>query len=265
LIFVRSGRESKGKLEGKTILVTGGASGIGKATTIKCAVEGARVALCDVQDQFGKEIVDRLKRKGYAVEFYHLDVGNEIEVREVMDKVARELGEGQIHGLANVAGVVLEEDAKPVHEGSLETWERAIHVNLYGTLFCSKHAIPYMLKAGGGSIVNVSSATALIGLPGVGYTASKGAILAATRNMAIDYAKFNIRVNAVVPGFIDTPLLQRVWSVTPREAEEILKTIPLGRLGKPEEVANVIAFLLSDEASYITSATIVVDGGYTAK
>ncbi|MEM2714533.1 MAG: SDR family oxidoreductase, partial [Candidatus Bathyarchaeia archaeon] len=117
---------------------------------------------------------------------------------------------------------------------------------------------------GKGSIVNISSLTALIALPGVGYTASKGAVLAVTRLCAIDYAKHNIRINSISPGFIDTPLLQSIWKEAPEHAKELLKSVPLGRLGRPEEVASLITFLLSDEASYITGANIIIDGGYIA-
>ncbi|MEM1586590.1 MAG: SDR family oxidoreductase [Candidatus Bathyarchaeia archaeon] len=252
-----------GKLEGIVVVVTGGASGIGRATAIRCAQEGARVAICDVQDNLGKNVEENLNKMGLTAKYYHVDVTSEREVEEAFRYIVSDLG--LIQGLVNAAGISnAKYDARPIHEGRLEVWEKIIRVNLFGVLLCTKHALPYMIKAGKGSIVNISSLTALIALPGVGYTASKGAVLAVTRLCAIDYAKHNIRINSISPGFIDTPLLQSIWKEAPEHAKELLKSVPLGRLGRPEEVASLITFLLSDEASYITGANIIIDGGYIA-
>jgi len=250
-----------GRLNNMVIVVTGGASGIGRATVIKCAQEGARVAICDVQDNPGKEVEEDLNKVGLTAKYYHMDVTDEEEIERAFRHIVSDLG--LIQGLVNAAGIADPKfDTKPIHEGRLDVWERVIRVNLLGVLLCSKHALPYMIKAGKGSIVNISSLAALTALPGVGYTASKGAVLSVTRLCAMDYAKYNIRVNSISPGFIDTPLLQSIWRETPEHAKELLKSVPLGRLGKPEEVASLITFLLSNEASYITGVNIIIDGGY---
>ena len=250
-----------GRLNNMVIVVTGGASGIGRATVIKCAQEGARVAICDVQDNPGKEVEEDLNKVGLTAKYYHMDVTDEEEIERAFRHIVSDLG--LIQGLVNAAGIADPKfDTKPIHEGRLDVWERVIRVNLFGVLLCSKHALPYMIKAGKGSIVNISSLAALTALPGVGYTASKGAVLSVTRLCAMDYAKYNIRVNSISPGFIDTPLLQSIWRETPEHTKELLKSVPLGRLGKPEEVASLITFLLSNEASYITGVNIIIDGGY---
>ncbi len=198
---------------------------------------------------------------GLTAKYYHMDVTDEEEIERAFRHIVSDLG--LIQGLVNAAGIADPKfDTKPIHEGRLDVWERVIRVNLFGVLLCSKHALPYMIKAGKGSIVNISSLAALTALPGVGYTASKGAVLSVTRLCAMDYAKYNIRVNSISPGFIDTPLLQSIWREMPEHAKELLKSVPLGRLGKPEEIVSLITFLLSDEASYITGVNIIIDGGY---
>lgn len=251
------------KLRNMVVIVTGGASGIGKATAIKCAQEGARVAVCDVQDNLGKETEESINKEKLLAKYYHMDVTDEKKVEETFRQVVLDLG--LIQGLVNAAGVADPKlDTRPIHEGLLNVWEKVVRINLFGVLLCTKHAIPYMIRAGKGSIVNISSIAALTSLPGIGYAASKGAVLAVTRLCAKDYAKYNIRINSISPGFIDTPLLQSIWKETSEHAKELRESIPLDRLGKPEEIASVIAFLLSDEASYITGTNIVADGGYTA-
>jgi len=251
------------RLEGRVIVVTGGARGIGKATALRCAREGAKVAICDIVDDIGREVATSARKEGLTVNYYHMDVSNEKEVEETFKRIAAELG--PITGLVNNAGIEDAKNDKLTHEGRLEVWEKILKVNLYGVLLCTKHAIPYMIKERKGAIVNIASIAALIGLPMVGYAASKGGILAVTRHDAISYAQHNIRVNAIAPGFINTELLQRIWKETPEKAEELRNSLPLRRLGEPEEVASAVAFLLSDDASYITGTCLVVDGGFTAK
>ncbi|MEM2321372.1 MAG: SDR family oxidoreductase [Candidatus Bathyarchaeia archaeon] len=256
-----------GKLDGMTVIVTGGASGIGRATAIRCAHEGARVAICDISDAQGREVVERINRESYVAKYYYMDVSNEQEVEETLGRIASELG--LITGLVNNAGIAMpEHDMKPIHESHLEVLEKVIRVNLYGVLFCMKHAIPYMIKAGKGSIVNISSIAAIISLHEIAYTCSKAGVLAVTRLCARDYAKYNIRVNSISPGFVDTQLLHSIGrsirKEIPGEAERVSQSIPLSRLATPDEIASVIVFLLSDDASYITGTNIIVDGGFTA-
>jgi NAD(P)-dependent dehydrogenase (short-subunit alcohol dehydrogenase family) len=252
------------RLDGKVVVITGGASGIGKACAVRCAHEGAKVAVCDIQDNMGKEVAANINNEGLSAKYYHIDVSKENEVEKMFRNIVSELG--LIEGLVNAAGIAdPKNDNVPIHEGKLETWERILRVNLIGVLLCTKHALPYMIRAGKGSIVNVSSLTALIALPGVAYTASKGAVLAITRLCAVEYAKYNIRVNSIAPGFVDTPLLQSIWKEDISKAKELERSIPINRLGKPEEVASVITFLLSDDASYITGTNTIIDGGFTSK
>jgi NAD(P)-dependent dehydrogenase (short-subunit alcohol dehydrogenase family) len=253
-----------GRLDNMVLVVTGGSSGIGKATAIRCALEGAKVAVCDVQDAAGKETVESIVKEGFTAKYYHMDVTSEKEIEKTFKKIASELG--LITGLVNNAGIAdPKNDTKPLHEGKLEVWERILQVNLVGVLLCTKHAIPYMIQAGKGTIVNVASVAAIVGLSNIGYTASKGAVYSLTRNMAVNYAQHNIRVNSVTPGFIDTPMLRTIQKEISAKSEERVKAIPLNRLGTPDEVASAIAFLLSDDASYVTGANIAIDGGFTAK
>ncbi|MEM3797480.1 MAG: SDR family oxidoreductase [Candidatus Bathyarchaeia archaeon] len=251
------------RLEG-VVVVTGGASGIGKATAIRCASEGAKVAVCDVQDGLGGEVVKDLRGKNLVAKYYHMDVSKEKDVKEVFKRIVSDLG--LIQGLVNNAGIIdPANDTRLVHEGKPEVWEKILRVNLMGVLLCTKYALPYMIESGKGSIVNLSSVAACVALPGVGYTASKGALLSVTRLFAVDYAKYNIRVNSISPGFVNTPLLQSIWKETPEHAEKLRQSVPLNRLATADEIASVIAFLLSDDASHITGINIVVDGGFTAQ
>ncbi|MEM2425101.1 MAG: SDR family oxidoreductase [Candidatus Bathyarchaeia archaeon] len=250
----------KHRLDGVTVVVTGGSSGIGRATAIRCALEGAKVAICDIQDSKGKEVEEIIRKEKMIGKYYHMDVTNESEVKETFAQIASDLG--LITALVNNAGIFSPEDCKPIHESKLEIWEKILRVNLIGPILCTKHVLPYMIKAGRGSIVNVSSVGAIVGLPGTAYVASKAALLAITRENAVSYARYNIRVNSISPGFTITPMSRGLWE-NPDRLKEQLKFIPLNRLAKAEEIASVIAFLLSDEASYITGANIVVDGGFT--
>ena len=222
------------RLLGKTIVITGGASGIGAATADKCRLEGARVVVLDRSDA---------------------DVSDEAQVESFFSRLP-----GPIHALVNSAGIAVR---KTVLEQDVESWDRVMAVNVKGAYLCSKHALPKMQGAGG-SIVHLSS---VVGLTGVrnrsAYSTSKGAIVALTRNMALDFASYQIRVNCVCPGFTRTPLTAALLLDAGREAK-LLALHPLGRLGEPSDIANAIAFLISDESSWITGQAIAVDGGFTA-
>jgi len=254
-----------GKLEGRVVVVTGGTSGIGKATAIAAAREGAIVAICGRNEEEGKKIVAEIKAKGGKAEFYKLDVTNEEKVKEVFNRIAMELGD--IYGLVNNAGI--EGENKPTHELTLEEWNKVMNVNVTGVFLCTKYAVPYMMKNKKGSIVNIASIYGIISAPdNPPLHASKGAVRIMTKTDALLYAKYNIRVNCVSPGFIDTPMLERFAESTGnKEAtyEKLAKSVPLGRLGRPEEIASVIIFLLSDDSSFMTGSEVVVDGGYTAQ
>ena len=222
------------RLVGKTIVISGGASGIGAATAEKCRREGARVIAFDQAEA---------------------DVSDEAQVRAFFDGIA-----GPIHALVNSAGIAVR---KTVLEQDVESWDRVMAVNVKGSYLCSKHALPKMMDAGG-AIVHLSS---VVGLTGVrnrsAYSTSKGAIVALTRNMALDFAVHKIRVNCVCPGFTRTPLTAALLADAEKEAK-LTALHPLGRLGEASDIANAIAFLVSGEASWITGQAIAVDGGFTA-
>ncbi|MEM0123539.1 MAG: SDR family oxidoreductase [Conexivisphaerales archaeon] len=254
-----------GKLSGKCVVVTGAAMGIGKATAIAAAKEGATVAVCDINEVEGKKVVEEIARSGGKAKFYSLDVSNESQVKDVFSRIGKELGD--IYGLVNNAGIA--GASKPTHEITMEEWNRVLGINVNGVFLCTKYAVPYMIKNQSGSIVNLSSIYGLVGAQDAPpYHASKGAVRLMTKTDALFYAKYNVRVNSVHPGFIDTPMVSGFAESTGnKEAmyEALKKLHPLGRLGKPEEIASVIVFLLSNDSSFMTGSEVVVDGGYTAQ
>lgn len=239
----------------KVIVITGGASGIGLASAKKLLNEGAKIALLDVNDS----VLEISKNLGGNVLGIKCDVSNEKDVKSSIDMVADFFG--KIDGLVANAGIG--GGANKPADVTLEEWNKVIGVNQTGIFLVNKYVIPHMIKNGGGSIVNTSSMYGLVGAPNsFAYTASKGAINQMTRTLSLAYAENNIRVNAVAPGYIDTAILSSV----PDEYKKIMaKEMPIGRLGKDDEIASLIKFLLSDEASFITGAIISIDGGYTAK
>lgn len=254
-----------GKLLNRVVIVTGAAMGIGKATAFASAREGAVVAICDINESEGRKTVEEIKKAGGKAEFYLLNVSDESQARDVFSRIERELG--SIYGLVNNAGIA--GASKPTHEITLDEWNKVININMNGVFLCTKYAVPSMIKNQSGSIVNLSSIYGLVGAQDAPpYHASKGAVRLMTKTDALFYAKYNIRVNSVHPGFIDTPMVAGfAESVGDKDATymALKKLHPLGRLGKPEEIANVIVFLLSDDSSFMTGSEVVVDGGYTAQ
>ena len=253
------------KLSGRVVVVTGAAMGIGKATAIAAAKEGAIVAVCDINEREGQKTVEEIRKAGGKAEFYKLDVSDESQVRDVFERIERNLGD--IYGLVNNAGIA--GVSKPTHQITLDEWNKVMSVNVNGVFLCTKYAVPSMIRNKKGSIVNLSSIYGLVGAQDVPpYHASKGAVRLMTKTDALFYAKYNIRVNSVHPGFIDTPMVSGFAESTGnKEAiyEALKKLHPMGRLGRPEEVASVIVFLLSDDSSFMTGSEVVVDGGYTAQ
>lgn len=240
-------------------MVTGGLSGMGRATAELLRAEGAAVAVIDRREAPAD---DPLERDGALV--LRADVGDEEQVRDAFDEVAARLG--RIHGVFSNAGVARPE--APIHEESLDGWSEVIAVNLTGTFLVVREAVRRMLPAGG-AIVCTSSAMASLAIPGGtnAYTASKGAINALVRQVAVDYARRGVRINAIAPGAIDTPLM---WATTPpaelaRMRETIDGEVPMGRIGSPLDVARAVTWLLSDAAAYVTGAVYHVDGGASAR
>lgn len=246
------------RFSNKVAVVTGGASGIGEATVRLFAQEGARVVIADFSDH-GQAVADQLRAEGYEALFVKTDVTKEAEVKNMIAETVKTFGRVDI--LFANAGIA--KDA-PADKLSMEAWQRTIDINLSGVFLCDKYAIEQMLAQGtGGAIVNCGSIHSHVGKAGVtAYAAAKGGVKLLTQTLGIDYAKQSIRVNAICPGYIDTPLIGgRTEAIT----EHLVGLHPMGRLGRPDEVAKAVLFLASDDASFITGTTLLVDGGYTAQ
>ena len=254
------------RLKNKTVLVTGGALGIGRATCLLLAREGASVAITDVRDHEGRALAAEIEYRGGSASFWHLDVSHEEEVRLVVDHVTRALG--PITVLVNNAGIAGAN--KPTHELTEAEWDAVQAVNTKGVFFCTKHVVPGMKTAGGGSIINLSSIYGLVGAPDVPpYHASKGAVRLMTKTDALFYAKDRIRVNSVHPGYIWTPMVEGVGQGSGSDLETFRREVsalhPLGHMGEPDDIAYGVLYLASDEAKFVTGAELVIDGGYTAR
>jgi NAD(P)-dependent dehydrogenase (short-subunit alcohol dehydrogenase family) len=251
-----------GRLDGKVALITGAAGGMGKVAALLFATEGASVIVADVADDEGRATAQTITDVGGSAVYVHADVSSANEV-EGMVRLAIERF-GGLHVLYNNAGVFPADDASVTNTPE-STWDRVMQINLKGVFLGCKYGIPAMLESGGGSIINVASFVALMGAatPQVAYTASKGGVLSMTREIAVEFARRNIRANALCPGPIETPLLAELMSDPARRARRLVH-IPIGRLGQAHEVVNAALFLASDESSLITGATFVVDGGITA-
>jgi NAD(P)-dependent dehydrogenase (short-subunit alcohol dehydrogenase family) len=253
------------RLKGRTALVTGGARGIGAATCDKLAREGAAVVVADVLDAEGRAIASSLEASGGRAIYTHLDVSSEAQWSAAVETTMRVFGALQI--LVNNAGIARIED---VETETLEGFQRLISINQTGAWLGMRAAAPVIRRAGGGSIINVSSIYGAVGGNGAAhaYHASKGALRLMTKNAAIRYAKEGIRVNSVHPGFIETPMVEPyvgpVDGAPSPMGQYVLANTPMGRIGRPGEVASVIAFLAGDEASYMTGSEVYVDGGWTA-
>ena len=246
-------------LEGRAVVVTGAAKGIGKATAIALAEAGANLVLAD-WDKDGADITaDEARQIGVDAIAVKVDVSNEEDVVQMVRAGVQRFG--RVEGAFNNAGVV--QRNKPLHELTQDEWEQVQSVNLKGVFLCVKHEVRAMLDTGGGSIVNTASALGRVGLTNASeYCASKGGVLGLTKGAALDYGTHNIRVNAVLPGVIRTPM------VTQPSMQHLLPMLearhPIGRLGEPREVADAVVWLISDRSSFVTASEISVDGGYIA-
>jgi NAD(P)-dependent dehydrogenase (short-subunit alcohol dehydrogenase family) len=247
------------RLDGKVALITGGGSGMGKVAAELFVNEGARVVLTDVQDEAGQATAEGI---GDAARFVHADVSQEADAAAMVRATVETFG--RLDVLYNNAGVMLPDDGS-VTITDETIWDTTLAINVKGVAFGCKYGVPAMLANGGGSIINVASFVAWMGAATsqTAYTASKGAVLAMTREIAVEYARQGIRCNALCPGPIETPLLLALLSDEAKKQRRFVH-IPMGRLGKAEELAKAALFLASDDASFMTGASLIVDGGITA-
>ena len=250
-----------GTLNGKVALVTGAASGIGRATALTFAREGAKLVVADMNEDGGQQTVHMITENGGEATFVQVDVSNATEVQTMISKAVDTYGRLDCaHNNAGVGG-----NRTTLTDCSEDDWHRIISINLTGVWLCMKYEILEMLKNGGGAIVNTASIMGLVAGSSPAYTASKHGVVGLTKSAALAYAQSGVRVNAVCPGFIRTPMVEgSPWYNEEREAELIGKH-PIGRLGKPEEIAETVVWLCSDAASFVTGHTMTVDGGYVAQ
>ena len=251
------------QLTAKTILVTGGSTGIGRATAKILSSEGAKVIIFDVQDEHGEETVAEINASGGVAEYMHVDVAEYDQVRKAIKNIVDE--NGQLDGAFNNAGI--EGPALKILDYSVEDWDRVLRINLTGVFACMKCEIEQMIKQGsGGSIVSTASVAGLVGLPGAcSYNSAKHGVVGLTKTVALEYAANNIRVNAVCPGFIETPMLDRVTDASVKIREKLIQQVPMKRVANADEIGHTVAWLMSDKSSYVTGVALPVDGGWFAQ
>lgn len=252
------------RLKDKVIAITGAGSGIGKAAAKLFAYEGAQVAVLEKNIERGLEVENEIKKSDGIGKFFEVDISDIESVETIFKNIEKKFG--KLHVLYNNAAIFLGKKDNTVVEISPETWHKILSVNLNGMFFCSRYAIPLIIKSGGGCIINTASSAGLIGIPKCdAYTASKGAVIAMTRSMAVEFGPEKVRTNCIAPAAVYTPMVMESNLGDPdfNEKEFLTRGTPLRRWGTPEEIAKIALFLASDEASYINGAVIVADGGIT--
>ena len=248
-----------GRLDGKVALISGGARGQGEVEAKLFAQEGAKVVFGDILDDEGRQVEAAIRQAGGEATYVHLDVTEEADWQEAVQTAVSAYGKLDV--LVNNAGILRRDG---IEETSKELWDTILAVNATGVFLGTKHAIPEMRKAGGGSIVNISSISGMIALGGPAYNASKGAVRVFTKVTAVHHAGDNIRCNSVHPGPVRTPMTESTYS-DPDMLAQRLQSMPLGRIGTSEDIAYGVLYLASDEAAYVTGSELVIDGGYTAQ
>jgi NAD(P)-dependent dehydrogenase (short-subunit alcohol dehydrogenase family) len=250
----------KGSFAGKVAFVTGAANGIGRAAALAFAHEGASVVAADVTEQGNQDTARMIEEAGGRVLAVRCDVSRDGDVKAALDRAVETFG--RLDFAFNNAGV--EQPITAAADLREEDWDRIVDINLRGVFLCMRHEIPLMLEQGGGAIVNTSSGAGVKGFAGQGaYCAAKHGVVGLTRAAALDYAKANIRVNAVCPGIIETPMMDRFSGGTPEGRERVIAQEPVGRMGKPEEIASAVLWLCSDAAAFMVGHAMVMDGGQT--
>ena len=249
-----------GRLDGKVCVITGAGGGMGREAAIVFTAEGAKVCVADLDEELAEETVSLCSGDAFAL---RMNVAAEDDVEHLFAATAERFG--GIDVLYNNAGISPGDDAS-VLDTSVDAWQRVQDVNTKGVFLCCKHGIPYLLERRGGSVINVASFVAILGAATsqISYTASKGAVLAMSKELGVQFARQSVRVNALCPGPVETPLLLAIYGDDPGAFERRQVHWPTGRLGKPREIVNAALFLASDESSFVTGATFVVDGGLTA-
>ena len=250
------------RLQNKVALITGASSGIGRATSLLFAQEGAQVVLVDINDEGGHDTLTAIQEQGGEAIYVHADISKAADCEKMVQRAEERFG--ALHILFNNAGIshAADDDALNTTE---EVWDLTFDINVKGVFFGCKYGIPALRRAGGGSIINTASFVALLGAatPQLAYTASKGAVLAMTRELAVIHARENIRINALCPGPLHTELLMKYLN-TPAKKQRRLVHIPMGRFGEALEIAKAVLYLASDDASFVTGTSFAVDGGITA-
>lgn len=248
-----------GRLEGKVAIITGAGSGIGRETALLFGREGARIAVADYMPETGEDTACRIRDNGGDAVFIKTDVSRTGDVEQMVKETVQRYGRLDI--LCNNAGALGE--VAFVADATEENWDRTMAVGLKGLFLCSKYAVREMLKIGSGVIINAASAMGLVGLPGnTAYSTAKGGVIQFTRTMALEYASSNIRVNCICAGWVDTPMN---WQLEESVIKWTLRETPMGRWARPEEIASAALYLASDDSSFVTGSTLIVDGGWTAK
>jgi NAD(P)-dependent dehydrogenase (short-subunit alcohol dehydrogenase family) len=250
------------KLKDRVALITGAASGIGRATALAVAREGSRVVVSDVQEPQGREVAEEIAKHGGEAIFVAADVSQAGDVENLVSSAIDRFG--RLDYACNNAGI--EGKSAPVDQVQESDWDKTIGINLTGVWLCMKYELKHMLEAGGGSIVNMASVAGVVGFQGGGaYTASKHGVVGLTRAAALDYAQNGIRINAICPGVVRTAMIQRYTQGNPEAEAALVSMEPMGRMGKPEEIADSVIWLFSDESSFVTGQAIPIDGGLTSR
>ena len=251
------------RLKDRVAVITGAGRGIGRAAAEAFAQEGAKVVVAEIDADLGADAERAIRESGGTATFIRTDISKSGDVRALFEATRKEYG--GLHVLYNNASIFLRKEDGPVTDVAEEVWERVVAVNLRGLYLCCKYGIPLIIESGGGSVINTSSSAGVMGVPGCdAYTATKGATISLTRSMAVAFGPKGVRVNCIAPAGIDTEMVRESSLDDPDfDADDFFKRAPLGRLGTPEEVANLAVFLASDESSYLTGAIIRADGGTT--